>query len=123
MSPRRSQEPELLGGFKQRAKSWLHEKFGGSWAARIVSFGQFWELVFTGFINNRCPVRATALAFTTLLALIPMIAVAASISTGILKTQGREPIDRAIQKLVEALVPETSTNAAPPSETSSPGTG
>ena len=60
----------------------------------------------TGFINVRCPVRATALAYTTLLALIPMIAVAAAISTGILKSQGQAPIDKAIDMLVEQVTPK-----------------
>ena len=127
MSPQSSPEPGALDPFKQRAAAWLHQTWGKIWAGRIIAFCQFWELVVTGFIANRCPVRATALAYTTLLALIPMIAVAASISTGVLKSQGTGPINRAIDALVEQLTPKieeaaTGTNqiaSASPSDTGS----
>ena len=90
---------------KVGARRKLRQYLGPTRGERAYGFLQFWELVFTGFINNRCPVRATALAYTTLLALIPMIAVAASISTSILKSQGDAPIKRAIDKLVEQITP------------------
>lgn len=98
---------------KAGARRRLRLMLGAARGERAYSFLQFWELVVTGFLNNRCPVRATALAYTTLLALIPMIAVAASISTGLLKSQGREPIERAIDALVAQVAPavtETGTN-------------
>jgi len=98
---------------KAGARRRLRLMLGAARGEKAYSFLQFWELVVTGFLNNRCPVRATALAYTTLLALIPMLAVAASISTGLLKSQGREPIDRAIDALVAQVAPkleETVTN-------------
>lgn len=91
---------------KAGARRRLRLMLGAARGERAYSFLQFWELVVTGFLNNRCPVRATALAYTTLLALIPMIAVAASISTGLLKSQGREPIDKAIDALVSQVTPK-----------------
>ncbi|MBI1176353.1 YihY family inner membrane protein [bacterium] len=89
----------------------LRDTCGPVWGERLFSFLQFWELVVTGFISNRCPVRATALAYTTLLALIPLIAVTASISTGILKSQGEAPIKKVIDKLVEQVLPEAGTGS------------
>ena len=34
-------------------------------------FAHFWVLVWKSFTRNRCPVRASALAYVTVLALIP----------------------------------------------------
>lgn len=104
----------------------LRDTCGPVWGERLFSFLQFWELVVTGFISNRCPVRATALAYTTLLALIPLIAVTASISTGILKSQGEAPIKRAIDKLVEQVLPEAgnvSTNDVDKAHKNAPTSG
>ena len=57
-------------------------------------------------MTNRCPVRATALAYTTLLALIPMLAVVASVTTTLLKTQGKERINNAVEVLVAQVLPD-----------------
>src|SRR6266508_1649256 len=68
-------------------------------------FVHFWVLVGKSFIRNRCPVRASALAYTTLLALIPMLAVAVSVTTSLLKKQGDAPIRELIDKLVVNVAP------------------
>lgn len=94
------------GGLRIILRRKLRHFCGPVWGERVFAFFQFWELVVAGFINIRCPVRATALAYTTLLALIPLIAIAASISTGILKSQGQAPIDKAIDMLVDQLTPK-----------------
>ena len=65
-------------------------------------------MVVGSFIRNRCPVRASALAYVTILALIPMLAVIVSITSGILKKQGEDSIDRF---LVKAVVSATSAGA------------
>ena len=52
-------------------------------------FAHFWVMVGKSFIRNRCPVRASALAYATILALIPMLAVVVSITSSLLKKQGR----------------------------------
>ena len=44
-------------------------------ASRLYRFAHYWLLVFKSFSRNRCPLRATALAYTTLLALIPLLAI------------------------------------------------
>ena len=66
-------------------------------------FAHFWVLVAQSFTRNRCPVRASALAYATVLALIPMLAVVVSITSSLLKKQGEESIDRFIEKLVTSV--------------------
>jgi membrane protein len=65
----------------------------------------FWTLVVRHFIKNRCLVRASALAFTTLLALIPLLAVAVGITSSLLKSEGEDQIYQAIDRAVSAIVP------------------
>lgn len=68
---------------------------------------RFWTMVIQNFIQNRCPVRATALAYTTLLSLVPLLAVVVSISTSLLKTEeGKKRIDSAIELAIEKLAPQ-----------------
>jgi len=55
---------------------------------RLERFAHFWVLVTKSFVRNRCPVRAAALSYTTLLALIPLLAVTISVTSGLLKNQG-----------------------------------
>jgi membrane protein len=101
-----SNSGDAVERFRASARRKLRQLLGPQWVERVRVFVQFWEIVVTGFINNRCPVRATAMAYTTLLALIPMLAVAASISTGILKSQGEAPIEWAVDSLVRQMAPE-----------------
>ncbi|MDB6108935.1 MAG: Ribonuclease, partial [Pedosphaera sp.] len=72
-------------------------------------------MVGKSFVRNRCPVRASALAYTTLLALIPMLAVALSVSTSILKNEGQDRISGLIDKFVDSVTPPgmLPTNSAP----------
>ena len=84
--------------------------------SRLERFAHFWVLVGRSFVRNRCPVRAAALSYTTLLALIPLLVVAISITSSLLKNQGEEKIYEAIDKLVSSVMPpapaEPSTNGA-----------
>jgi membrane protein len=70
-------------------------------------FAHFWVLVVRSFVRNRCPVRASALAYATVLALIPMLAVVVSITSSLLKKEGEESIDRFIVKLVSSVTSAT----------------
>jgi membrane protein len=76
-------------------------------------FAHFWVLVWKSFSRNRCPVRASALAYVTVLAIIPMLAVAVSITSSLLKQQGEDQIDQFIVKLVASVIPPAtiSTNS------------
>jgi membrane protein len=81
---------------------------------RLEHFAHFWILVGRSFSRNRCPIRAAALSYTTLLALIPMLAVAISVTSTLLKSQGEEKIYGAIDKFVSTIMPPAtlSTNDA-----------
>jgi membrane protein len=97
--------------------------------SRLERFAHFWVLVTISFIRNRCPIRAAALSYTTLLALIPLLAVAISVTSSLLKTQGENEIYAAIDKLVSSIMPPataktdsqgTSLNLSPISITLTP---
>jgi membrane protein len=73
-------------------------------------FARFWVLVWTSFSRNRCPVRASALAYVTVLAIIPMLAVAMSIASGLLKKEGEDQIDQFIVKVIASVIPPATIN-------------
>jgi membrane protein len=68
----------------------------------------FWALVIRSFRKNRGPVRAAALAYTTLLALIPVLALIVSVSTALIQSRDEQSA-QTIQNLVDKLI----TTAAP----------
>lgn len=111
MAPDDPDKPKFLSAYRKLVREMIHQKLGSVWAERITAFVQFWELAIRGFTTNRCPVRATALAYTTLLALIPMLAVVASVSTSVLKSQGRAPIDKAVNMVVDQILPNLKTSS------------
>jgi membrane protein len=78
---------------------------------RLERFVHFWVLVVKSFIRNRCLVRASALSYTTLLAMIPLLAVAISVTSSLLKTQGEDKIYEAINKLVSYVMPPATLNS------------
>jgi membrane protein len=89
---------------------------------RLERFAHFWVLVGQSFARNRCPVRAAALSYTSLLALIPLLAVAISVTSGLLKSQGEEKIYAAIDKFVSNVMPPATLNTnSPVSLNLSPG--
>src|SRR5579862_3709250 len=82
-----------LHKIKQEALAIWDERFHpGTEMSRLDRFLHFWVLVFKSFNRNRCPVHASSLSFATLLALIPMLAVAIGITSSLLKKQGEEQI-------------------------------
>lgn len=76
---------------------------------RLERFTHFWVLAGKSFIRNRCPTRAAALSYSTLLALIPMLAVAISVTSGLLKGEGEEKIYGVIDKVVASVMPPPAT--------------
>ena len=75
------------------------------WARR---FAHFWALVFRSFQKNRGPVRAASLAYTTLLALIPMLAVVVSVTTAFLQNQqqGQDVVQNLLDKFIDTAAPQ-----------------
>src|SRR5436190_2296248 len=80
--------------------------------SRLYKFIHFWMLVWRSFVRNRCPIRASALSYTTLLALIPMLALAMSITTSMLKKEGKDQIEHFINNVVSIIVPPAGTTNA-----------
>ena len=94
---------KILSGLRSDAEEeWLHAE---SELNRLERFAHFWVLVGKSFARNRCPVRAAALSYTTLLALIPLLAVAISVTSSLLKSEGEQKIYEAIDRLVASVMP------------------
>jgi len=87
---------------------------------RLERFAHFWVLVGKSFVRNRCPTRAAALSYSTLLALIPMLVVAISVTSSLLKTQGEDKIYGAIDKLVSHMVPPGTLDTNAPEASATP---
>ncbi len=73
--------------------------------SRLERFAHLCMLVWNSFVRNRCPARAAALSYATLLALIPLLAVAISVTSSLLKSEGEEKIYQAIDKFVSSVMP------------------
>lgn len=70
------------------------------------AFFHFWVLTVKSFVRNRIPVRAAALAYSSLLALVPMLALVLSMAFGFLRgEQGQKHIETFIHHIVAAVVP------------------
>ncbi len=76
---------------------------------RLERYAHFWTRVARHFVRNRCLIRASALAYTTLLALIPLLAVIISISTSLLKTVDEDKFYQAIA----SIAPPGSVGSSP----------
>ncbi len=113
--------PGMASRFSKLRK--LREEAEGLWTERALGsqtplsklhkFAHFWIMACRSFSRNRCPVRASALAYATLLALIPMLAVVVSVTSSFLKKEGEDEIDQFIVRLVSSVTPSakvTSTN-------------
>lgn len=101
---------ERLRKFQAEAMAFLAEKdtviADRVKTSRTWRFAHFWLLVGKSFQENRCPVRASALAYTTLLALIPILAVAALITTSFLKKDGAKPLRQMVSYLISQAAPQ-----------------
>ena len=108
--------------FREDALALLDERALGSLAefSNWQRFAHFWVLLWKSFTRNRCPVRASALAYATVLALIPMLAVAMSITSGLLKKEGEHQIDQFIVKLVASVTPPATIDTNCPSAEAPP---
>src|SRR5262245_17380794 len=82
------------------------ELYEESRATRFHRFAHLCLLVVKSFIRNKCPLRATALAYTTLLALIPLLAVGVSIASTLLKGQSKERTEGMIVQFIGTIAPQ-----------------
>jgi len=74
---------------------------------RLHRFIHFCVLLTRTFIRNRCPVRASALAYTTLLALVPLLAVGISVSKLFLTPERAGTlVEDSIGYVVEQVAPQ-----------------
>src|SRR5438128_93577 len=70
-------------------------------------FVHFCMFVGRGYISNRLPGRAASLAYTSLLAMVPVLALVISISTSLLKTpQGEQKMRHAINEAILKFAPQ-----------------
>src|SRR6478752_6736552 len=111
-----------LRKLQEQAQAFLHER-----TLPIADEGElglfrrlllFCARVYHSFVRNRCPVRAAALAYTNLLALVPLLAVVVSVSASLLKSQGQQSIQDWIREGIVRVAPmlglkEASEEAAP----------
>jgi membrane protein len=72
---------------------------------RVRTAGQFLYLVGRGFADNRGPIRAAALAYTTLLALVPLLAVGLSLSKSLLHDTSAALVPKLMDQLVTQIAP------------------
>jgi len=72
---------------------------------RLERFVHFWVLVIRQFVRHRCLVRASALSYSTLIAIIPLLAVALSVTSSLLKSQDEAQFQHAVEKFVAAITP------------------
>lgn len=88
---------------------------------KFERFFHFWVLVVRSFVRNRCPIRASALSYFTLVAMIPMLAVAISVTNAFLESKGEAHIRAFIEEFVEKIaptpIPPPEKPGAPPVET------
>jgi membrane protein len=81
-------------------------------SGRLENFAHFWGYVGRGFVQNRCLIRASALSYTTLLAMIPLLAIAISITSSLLKKQGEQDIYKAIDHFISSVMPPATVAVA-----------
>jgi membrane protein len=75
-------------------------------ATKLERFAHFWLLAIKSFYRNKGPLRATALAYTTLFSLVPILAIAVSITTTVLREKGTETTRQLLEGLVDAAAPQ-----------------
>ena len=88
---------KMAAEFRRRPSKWLN-------------VAHFWVVVGRNFVRNKCLLRASALAYTTILALIPMLAVMVIVSSSLLKQEGDEGIDRLIDHFIASVAPQLDAN-------------
>src|SRR6187401_3577724 len=76
--------------------------------SKVEKFTHFCVLLCGSFVRNRCLARAAALSYTTLLAMIPMLAVAVGLTSVFLKDEGKDQIETFVRGFVDRTIPDFS---------------
>jgi membrane protein len=84
----------------------------GNQASPLEHFCHFWAFTVRSFVQNRCLIRASALSYTTLLAMIPLLAIAISVTSSLLKKEGEHDIYKAIDKFIANVMPPATVDAS-----------
>ena len=87
---------------------------------RLRTIVHFFVLVWRGFVDNRCPIRAAALSYTTLLALVPIMVVVLNFSQTVLHESSAQIAPKLTDKVLTVLAPELEAVPASADETNKP---
>ncbi|MGC8743830.1 MAG: YhjD/YihY/BrkB family envelope integrity protein [Verrucomicrobiia bacterium] len=102
------EEKSKIESIKKQAKEFLEEPTSSGETQKGATLRQiinFIVLAVKSFIRNRCLARASALAYTTLLGLVPLLAVAIGVTTSLLQKEGEKPIQEMLDKFVAYVAP------------------
>lgn len=106
--------PVIVKSWFDRVEDFLDELPAAGPAYRKVQGAlRFLILVWRGSVANRCPVRAAALSYTTLLALVPLLAVVLSVSKTFLHDTSANVVPMLMDKAVTMIAPQLDVMPVP----------
>ena len=77
---------------------------------RWMRVTRFTLLAYDKFEQKRCFMRAAALSFNSLLALIPILALTVSLTSWIVKDTGTQSLEKLVDKIIIIIMPANSSN-------------
>jgi membrane protein len=102
--------PAMVKSWFDRVEDFLDELLAAGPAYRKLQGAlRFLILVWRGSVVNRCPVRAAALSYTTLLALVPLLAVVLSVSKTFLRDTSANVVPDLMNKAIALIAPDLGT--------------
>ncbi|MEI6567226.1 MAG: hypothetical protein WCR20_11150, partial [Verrucomicrobiota bacterium] len=112
-------KPSLFARIREEIQAALDDRIFSAETrfTRLTRFFHFWVMVWRSVERNRLFVRASGLAYMTLLSLIPMLAVAVIITSSFLKKEGEDRIDQFIVQFVASVTPPDLLTNKPESAT------
>src|SRR5437667_6958523 len=102
--------PAMVKSWFDRVEDFLDDLLAAGPAYRKLQGAlRFLILVWRGSVANRCPVRAAALSYTTLLALVPLLAVVLSVSKTFLRDTSADVVPDLMNKAIAYIAPDLGT--------------
>lgn len=77
---------------------------------RWMRVTRFTLLAYDKFEEKRCFMRAAALSFNSLLALIPILALTVSLTSWLIKDTGTQSLEKLVDKIIVIIMPANSSN-------------